>query len=180
MGLLVEIPSISRWNAVISGRGVGAGLALRSGRRALTGDGWFPRSPARGLAARPPCGTLRLSLPQREFRARCAQTHLAATVPCDEPGWEQHPPRSSAPPGLGMEEERLGEPPARPGTCHRSASCGLTPGCGTAAPTRSQAGAEEKPPAISLLFIFFLAYSTCSTRVVWRCPAPRALGWPRC
>lgn len=81
MGLLVEMPSISQWDAVIPGRGVGAGLALRSGRQALTGDGWLPRSPARGLAACPPCGTLRLSLPQREFRAQLGLRVLRPILP---------------------------------------------------------------------------------------------------
>lgn len=109
LGLLVEILSISQWDAVIPGRGVGADLApLRYLKRPASpdGDGWLPRSPARGLAACPPCGTLRLSLPQRGFRARlgtpCAQTHLAVAsrVRCDEPGWERRPPLSSAPGAL--------------------------------------------------------------------------------
>lgn len=84
--------------------------------------------------------------------------------------------------GLWMEEESWGEPQACAGTCHHSVLRGLMPewhGSSSLVPSGSR-GEAACDFSLFFSFFFFLAYSTCSTLVVLRCPAPRVLGQPCC
>lgn len=153
---------------MISRRGVGAGLAPpRSDRRALPGDGWLPRSPARGLAACPPCGTLRLALPQQGFRAQfrlpCARTHLAAVSPAMSRAGSHALP-GPQPPGALDGGEKPGKPRARAGTCHHSVSCGLMPAWrGSSSPLPGGSRGEAACDVSFMVFfgLFLLLHTGC-------------------